>query len=384
MNRRGFLQTTFASGLAVGTGACAAAEQRSQVPLAHDELERELAELDRTLARMDSKLAKQWFRDRRASDIEHAHGATRERIVAEGELVRTSLRTAMTVSALSELPEANHGDAEVIERLRRVSGEADFAVFGTLERLRNLDEAELAALDREAVEDPRFVEDVAEQVDALAAQLGVGTRRRAHLRAVGKHIGWRLERGRMSALIRETVTKVDESLAAAMRQIEISGVPAFADGDPGWIERTRAIVRAHQPEDPSPTDPVASEPAAVEPAEPPPTEAPLTPSEQQELENYRKAEEERQAALAVEEARLREARVAEVDRDRKRAPKFMGAGAGLLLVGGGSLVLIAAGGTALIVGVTIGSIALTVGLILLIIGLTISVRAKKRAAALGI
>jgi hypothetical protein len=370
VDRRGFLSTTFASGLAVGAAACASSERRSTPPLAGDELDRELAALDRTLARMDSKLARQWFRDRRAKDIEHSEGAARERIVGQGELVQASLRTALTVSVLSDLPEANHGDAAVIERLRRVSGEADFALFGTLERLRNLDEAELAALDREAVDDPRFVEDVAEQIDGLSTELGVGPRRRAHLRAVGKHLGWRLERGKLSAVIRETVAKVDESLAAVMRQIEQNGAPAFADGDPSWIERTRAIIRAQQPGDSAAIDP---------PSEPAPAEA-----EGHELGNYRELEEVHQAKLAAEtEARL-EAGAVEVEHDLKRAPRILGAGAGLMLLGGGSLVLIVAGGPALIVGVTIGAVALTVGLILLVIGLVISSRAKKRAAELGI
>jgi hypothetical protein len=369
MDRRGFLHTTFASGLAVGAGACASSERRSVAPLASDELERELADLDRTLARMDSKHARQWFRDRRAKDIEASEPETRGQIAAQGELVRTSLRTAMTVSALSELPEANHGDPAVIERLRRVAGEADFAVFGTLERLRNLDEAELAALDRDAAEDPRFMEDIAEQVDALSAQLGVGPRRRAHLRGVSKHLGWRLERGKMSTLIRETVTKVDEALAAAVRQIAQTGAPAFADGDPTWIERTRAIVRAQQPSEPAPTEPVSTEPAPE-----------IAPEQGGELQNYREAE----AVLAVEAANDREARVAAIERDRSRGTKLLGAGVGLMLVGAGGLVFLASSGTALIVGVTIGAIALTVGLILLLIGISLSIRAKKKAAELGI
>jgi hypothetical protein len=380
MDRRGFLHTTFAGGLAVGATGCATSERRSQPPLAPDELERELAELDRTLARMDGKLARQWYRDRRAKDIETSEGRARERITEQGELVRTSMRTALTVSALSELPEVHHADPAVIERLRRISGEADFAVFGTLERLRNLDDAELAALDREAAEDPRFVEDVAEQVDAIGAELGIGPRRRAHLRAVGKHIGWRLERGRMSALIRETVTKVDESLAAALRQIEQVGAPAFADGDPTWIARTRAIIAAQQPNGGS----GAIDPVAIEPA-PAPVPAPEpAPGGGRELPNFREAEAAREAALALAAANERDAQVAKIEADRLRGNRLLGGGVGLMLVGGGSLALIASGGTGLIIGVTIGSIALTSGLIMLLIGVTISSRANKRAVQLGI
>jgi hypothetical protein len=56
MDRRGFLTTTFAGGLAVTGTACAGTrggQGGSELPLADDELERKLVRLDTTLERMN-------------------------------------------------------------------------------------------------------------------------------------------------------------------------------------------------------------------------------------------------------------------------------------------------------------------------------------------
>lgn len=321
MDRRGFLRTTFVAGLAAGTG-CAAdmAEQAAKAPLDDDRLERKLARLERTLARMDSRFAREWFLDKRPGELEDPDAS--KRLVADGELLRTSLRIATAVSVLAELPEGNHRDPRVGTQVGKLIGEADYAVFGTLARLDGIDDATLAALDREAANDPGVFERISDQVEALARDLGVETSQRLHLRSMTKQIGWRLQRESFSAVVRDAVGKTDAMLAGAHRRIVTAGT--VADLDRSWIERTKAAVAYEQP----------------------PTTAVLR---------------------------------ADYERSRRNRNILLGTGAAMIAVGGGlaiagGLILPADGGATL----TVGGIGLTAGVIVLILGIWMAVRTKRQ------
>ncbi|MFV8756115.1 hypothetical protein ACNOYE_36660 [Nannocystaceae bacterium ST9] len=327
MDRRGFLRTTFVAGLAAGTG-CAAdmAERAAKAPLDDDELERRIDRLQRTLARMDGRFAQDWFLEQRLADLDDPSAS--ERLQADGELLRTSLRIATAVSLLADLPEANQRDPRVASEVGKLVGEADYAVFGTLARLDALDPASLAELDREAGEDPRFVERVSEQVDELARKLGVEAGQRLHLRSMTKHLGWRLERERFSSVVADTRTKVDEVLAGAHRRLVEAQATNLVDPnlvDPKWIERTRAAVEYEA------------------------------------------------NANAIAEAR------ADLDDAKRKRNIYLGTGAAMIVVGGA----LAVGGYLLIPGdlgatLTIGGVGVTAGVVMLVLGIVMAVRVKQR------
>jgi hypothetical protein len=324
MDRRGFLQTTFQGGLATGVTACAVDPGRvSEAPLDDAEINRRLHKIDRTIDRMD-RVPDHWFlgHRKRASGIadEPRSDAEAEQLAIEGELLRASMRSIFMTSSLAELPESQHADPRVVERLRRVSGEADFAVFGTLARLETLDAQQLTTLD-EAAAQPDFIDRVLEDIDELSSELEVPASRRLHLRRLAKHLSWKLERQPMSAIIRETVDAVAVELEVWSRRLQKSGPElAFADADPRWIERTQDVMRMYvKAEAPQP----------------------------QTVEQLRSDQIER-AQLRVRQGQI-----------------MLGVGLGLSLLGAGGVI---AGAYTVIPLVWVGGVAATIGVILVIVG----------------
>ena len=342
MQRRRFLRTTFTGGLAVGGSACAPGSRgASQAPLGEQELERRLGRLDRTLARMNHASSRDWFLRRRKREARDP--ARRERLQLEGDLMRASLRSALVTSTIAELPEANRHDPRVLERLRKVSGEADFAVFGMVNKLRAMSPEERAQFDAHFGDEPKLGARVVEQVDELASAYRVPVNRRLHLRQLANHVGWRMQRERFSSLADQLIARTDETVGLAARrmaELEARGptLSSLADGDPGWIQRTREAVAFYAGE--SRVDAligVESPAASGPPAQPDPKLA----------EEYGRA------------TRLRNA-----------GAGCLGAGVGLFVLGslgaflGGSFPLFLVGAVAM----TVGGILLVVGLVLLAVG----------------
>jgi hypothetical protein len=341
MERRGFLRTTFHGGLAASTAACATSPARqSAAPLDDAELERELRQMDRVVARMD-RVSDRWFfghRERASGAVlalrhrpepEPSRGeavdeprslADGEQLASEGELLRASMRSIFVTSSLAELPESQHGDPRVVERLRHVSGEADFAVFGTLARLDSLDSQQLDAID-ELAKQPDFIDRVLEDIDVLSRDLEVPPKRRLHLRRMAKHLSWKLERQPMSAIIRETVDAVVLELETWSRRLETQQL-AFADGDPRWIERTEQVMRMYAPSSGTTPDFAVADPVRVS---------------------------------QIERARLRV----------KQGQIMLGVGLGLAVLGAGGVI---AGVYAVGPLIWVGGVAATIGVILVIVG----------------
>jgi hypothetical protein len=324
MERRGFLRTTFHGGLAASTAACATSPTRqSAAPLDDAELERELRQMDRVVARMD-RVSDRWFfgHRERASGVadEPRSLAEGEQLASEGELLRASMRSIFVTSSLAELPESQHGDPRVVERLRHVSGEADFAVFGTLARLDSLDARQLDAID-ELAKQPDFIDRVLEDIDVLSRDLDVPPKRRLHLRRMAKHLSWKLERQPMSAIIRETVDAVVLELETWSARLETQQL-AFADGDPRWIERTEQVMRMYAPSSGMTPDFAVADPVRVS---------------------------------QIERARLRV----------KQGQIMLGVGLGLAVLGAGGVI---AGVYAVGPLIWVGGVAATIGVILVIVG----------------
>lgn len=338
MDRRGFLRTTFHGGLATGATACAVNQgPGSEAPLDDAEMDRRLRRIDRTVARMD-RVPDHWFVEHRKRASGHEEEPTTmeeaEQLAAEGELLRASMRSIFVTSSLGELPTAQHGDPRVVERLRKISGEADYAVFGALARLESLDEQQLASID-EAAKQPDFIDRVLQDIDALSSDLEVPASRRLHLRRLAKHLSWKLERQSMSAIIRETVDAVATQIETWSRRLEIAGPElALADGDPRWVSRTQDVVRMYATADKE-----------------------ILPAEEQ-------------LAREINRAKHRV----------KQGQIMLGVGLGLALLGGGGVI---AGVYASLPLLVVGGVAATIGVILVIIGAVFWGLGKRSLKQLG-
>lgn len=330
MDRRGFLRTTFVTGLAAGTG-CAAdmADRAAKAPLDDAELDRKLARLERTLARMDGRFASDWFLAQRRDELDDPQAA--ERLAGEGELVRTALRVATAVSTLAELPEASQRDPRVVSQVSKLIGEADYAVFGSLAKLDALDDAAFAELDRELADESASIERMSEQVESLARSLDVPLAQRVHLRTMAKQVGWRLQREGAAAVVRDSVAKTDAMLEGAHRRILEAGGPNPAAFDQRWVARTQAATEV--------IGPSASAGASAE---------------------------------QIADAR------AEYEQTKRNRNILLGTGAAMIAVGAGlatvgAYILLADGGAT----VTIGGIGMTAGVIVLILAIWLAVRTKR-------
>ena len=348
MKRRGFLSTTFAGGLAVTGTACATGRSgaATDVPLSEDELAETLARIDRVMDRMSHDEAAQWHLAKRG----HERGRATQAAIHDGELLRASMRSAFLVSSVAELPEANHRDSRVLERLRGIADEADFAGLGTLAHLEHLDADELAALDREFAAADRPGMTLAEEIDELSEQLGVPSRRRLHLRRMAKHLDWRLERERFSDVVSDCVGRVDRLLDSLARSVEESTASlAFAGPDPAWAAKTRAVVRFYAPAEASeaavPEAAEAEVDAGSDDADPVLAPSSSLVAPEPEVSPAPQASGPCQAELKL--ARFKAEEMA-------RGKRFLGVGAGLLALGA------VVGAVGLGVGFAVGSVALTV------------------------
>lgn len=378
MDRRGFIRTTFLGG--VGT-ACATqgGAGKTELPLDVDQLESKLAKLDRSMARISSRASREWFLAQR-DEVEQRDPEACKDMLEDATLVQASLRSALLVSSVAELPEANRNDPQVLERMTAHADEADFAVFGALARFKALRPDQLADLDRAWAAEPELGREVTEEIDALAAKFGVSRSRRLHLRKLSDHLSWRLGRERFSTVLRDTITKVEDSIDMLIRQL--GPEPALVGGDPKWIEQTRAVIARHEPAAEEPVAVPTAEPPVAEPpiAESPPAEPPpaMVPAEdyqrqQQQLEALR-AE---QAYAAHQQRAKAEAKLEKSERVRNIT---LGVGLGLLVLGGAAQAGWAFGMWGLAIA---GAVALTAGVILLIISIVYAVRVRKQRADLA-
>ena len=91
---------------------------------------------------------------------------------------------------------------------------------------------------------------------------------------------------------------------------------------------------------------------------------------------------------AYYETQQREAEIAKAQKEHPRGLAMIGAGTGLLVLGGVSLGVglgtLGIAGAGAIVAASLGGVGLTVGMILLIIGIVLAVRAKKTKAKYGV
>lgn len=420
MHRRGFLKTTFASGLAVSGSACAGTKEQvaSTPPLPDRELEHKLERLDKTLARLNHEATKRWFLREHEAELsqlepgkqgEQSAKQLQRHLTHEGELLCASMRTALLVSTVAELPEQNQHDPRVAERVMQGSDEADYALFGNLELLRNLSPEQLADLDAELTSEAAPGMDIASRLDALSAEIGVPTRRRLHLRRMAMHIDWRLQQERISSVIADVVGQIDRMVDSIGRGN--AGQLALVGPDPAWATRTREIVAFYgspPPPDastPAPTDapPVAESTAPTPPAAlpppptlPPPAQDPPTPApnprhtaakrpetddEWEEWARQRRKQQQASTPTLTSTSRQK------LEKKVSKGQTMLGVGAGMLVVGGiaagiGLGVGLSSGGAGLFVLAGIGAVAVTVGIILLIVGAVVAGKARRKLKGL--
>ena len=105
MDRRGFVRTTFLGGLAAGSSACATSgrdAKPTEIPLDEGELEAKLAQLDRSMARIQSRASREWFLRQR--DVEQLAPEEQADFLEDGDIVLSSIRSALLVSSITSDP----------------------------------------------------------------------------------------------------------------------------------------------------------------------------------------------------------------------------------------------------------------------------------------
>lgn len=379
MERRGFLRTSFLGGLAVGGAACATHQsvKEGRPPLSDAELERTMRQLDRALAGIRGQSDDWYLTQERGArlareQVRHAR--------MNGELMRSSLRSMLVTSTVSELPEASRNDPRVITRLDDITHEADFAALGTLAKLQALKPEDLAELDEELRRNPDVVADVVDEIDAQAVAHGVSPSRRRHLRNMARHVSMELRRNSSSVVVEHTLRQAQRVMerhatnARPQRRVDGESPEALK-----WAALTNEAITLY---DQQPTaDPFAADPLAAPTAETPApviyNEAPPPP-----IQVYDDCQCHPSDYSCVQAVRCHKPFVMYKDRVIVRADAERYRLKGGILIGVGLALLIPG---AIFAPFTLGltGFAVTGGVIMLIIGIVFMVRGKRLLDELG-
>lgn len=373
MERRGFLRTSFLGGLAVGGAACASNQsvKEARAPLSDAELERTMRQLDRALAGIRGQSSDWYLTPERGSRLSQAQ-VRHARM--NGELMRSSLRSMLVTSTVSELPEASRKDPRVTSRLDDITHEADFAALGTLAKLQALKPEELAELDEELRRNPDVVAGVVDEIDAQAVAHGVSPSRRRHLRNMARHVSMELRRNSSSVVVEHTLRQAQRVME---RHATLARPPRRVDGESTdalkWAALTNEAIALY---DQQPTaDPFAADPLApAAPATPGPviyTEPPPPP-----IQVYDDCQCHPSDYSCVQAARCHKPFVMYKDRVIVRADAERYRLKGGILIGVGLALMIPG---AIFAPFTLGltGFAITGGVIMLIIGIVFMVRGKR-------
>lgn len=274
VERRGFLKTGFA-GLAMGGVACGTNSAREAAPSMSDaELERTMRHLDRALAGMRDTPNDWYLRP----EVGASMSAEQVRRAAmDGELLRSSLRSMLVTSTVSELPEATRKDPRVVRRLQDIAHEADFAALGTAAKLQALTPEDLRGFDEELRRNPDFIAEVVDAIDAEAQAHGVSKSRRRHLKAMARHLAMELRRDSAETVVERALRQAQRVMVrhtTMERQIEF--LPAGTPESRRFVALTdQAVALYDQNPAPDPMAPPVSE--APAPMIAPPPEAPPPP-----------------------------------------------------------------------------------------------------------
>lgn len=194
MRRRDFMGWLAAGAL---TASPAAAEEVANQGAGR----REARKLRRALRRLEAAPAGAW----------QAYSAPEHRPAAR--LLRSTMRTLAVADSVTSLPPAERRVAEMDEVLQESAAEVDYVLQAHLARIASM-RPEDAQRYRSALRaDPELPRRVVGDIDAIAAEAGLGARERKRLRDTASHLAWRLERQSLDAVLDDTLNQVGRQLA---------------------------------------------------------------------------------------------------------------------------------------------------------------------------
>lgn len=328
MDRRQFLRAGVGSLAATSVAQAAQTEQTALPPRSADEIDRKLRKLRAQLGQVQSGDAP-WGRSHAANPDAYV----RDRVLHDSQLTRSAMRTLLLTSAVGEFSEEERATEPVRQLLTEQSAEADFALYGTIERLQRASAEEQAFVRQQLRDEPDLALDVIEAIDREAGSLGIATERRQHLRQIATHLTWRLRHQPLDAVLDEHVQKTLRLASKA------PPVPADYTPNKEWGHRLVALREHLLQDDPPTTD------------TPDPTAGTTT---------------EAEAAEALKANQLM----------ATRGYVMIGTGTALLALGIPVVVLAAAAGG--LIGIILGAVAITAGAILLITGIIFAAIAARR------
>lgn len=259
MHRRDFLRIGALGTAAVATDALAS--EPHEEPLSQAELKRRVGKLEKGLAhidRVDYGILDAIPPERRDAD-------TLERVALDSQLVRSSMRAMLVTSSLADVPVANREDETLLAMVDAHSVEADFALFGMLDRVESMSDAEIRDLQAAIREDPDLPMKAAELIDREAAAAGIGHRRRLHFREIASHVAWKMQHQPLALVVSEAATKTRKTIDGLVANPDALRPPATSMADlEAWADRSRRVRhRFADREEPPMPSPGEAPPARV-------------------------------------------------------------------------------------------------------------------------
>ncbi len=165
------------------------------------------------------------------------------RLATGDELARKAMRSIFAVGAFRDLPEEGRQHPLVQDAMFAAMPEFDEAVFGMQRRIDTLTATERADISRELGKDPELAERVLGMLDSEAAQVGVSTARRLHMRRVGLTACARLHQS-SDLFLGELSQKIEKVAARSGSHAEIERRVAATMGERAFSELRERTLRA--------------------------------------------------------------------------------------------------------------------------------------------
>ncbi len=206
MDRRLFLGASAVAGAAgVAASSCVGVGASVGSTELEDELLAALRRIDLGMTRLGTPNLLEGF----LPELPAFTDPRRQELSMRGEeLGRKSMRMLFLVGAVGDLPQTAQLDPRIQTRLHDALPEMDEAMLGMTDFLADLSGDEKAALKQELHERPESLDDIGMMLDRQAEAADVPMKRRLHLRALVKNVGWRMQRQSPAAVIDEYVEKV--------------------------------------------------------------------------------------------------------------------------------------------------------------------------------
>jgi len=271
--------------------------------------------------------------------------ARQERVQARESVFRRSLRSLYLSQTFRDLPPESQAHPELQALMQRHLPELDQSVLEMTELLEGLSPEQRRATREELQRRPDLALQIAEVVDEHATSAGVSSNRRGQFRSMLTHASFRLRHGSPDALIDEYTGKVRRALApdGASRALALSAAAQATSelffAQAGGVAQTGGGATPSSPPTTPPTTPPPQRAGRGKPVRPPgpaPSSAPSA----------------------------------------APAKSTLTTGAWMLGIGaitfGASTGIVAAGGSAFVLGMTIGALLFAIGLIVVIVGALIN------------